>query len=205
MQTVGIILLSIGVWIVYSGLYGISPVETARAIIAKPANASEIIAAARAKANEKYSELLTAAKASPLRLFGNTGLNPWALFPVSSDWEDHLKDKRGAGTDYVMPVGTPLITPKAGIVTNVANNGDGGNTVRVKFNDDGATIVLLHVSRFMKKTGDKVNALEMVALSGGAKGSVGAGSSTGPHLHVHILNASGKRIQFEKYITGSVN
>lgn len=201
MQTVGILLLSVGIWVVYCGLYGIPPLETARAIIVDPSNARTLIADARAKANEKYKDLIATAVSYTGTATGNGAANPWAVFPVSDDWDAHIKRGSLGGTDYIMPVGTPVVTPKAGVVTNMPNNGSGGNVTRVKF-DDGYTIELMHLSKFLKASGDRVSAFTPVGLSGGAKGAEGAGSSTGPHLHVDILTPTGSKMEFAKYASG---
>lgn len=205
MQPLGIFILAVGIWITYSGLYGIRPWDVAQAIIKDPSNSRNIIAKAKAVANEPYNDLFQSAKNLSRHVGGGTkGVNPFALFPVSDDWKKHLARGSAGGTDYMMPVGTPVVTPKGGVVSNVENNGSAGDTTTVRM-DDGYSIVFQHLSKFLAKTGETVKAMQPVALSGGAKGAKGAGSSTGAHLHVHVLTPSGARMEYSKYMAGKAN
>jgi len=87
------------------------------------------------------------------------------------------------GNDYSVPQGSPLVILKKGIVRDakIRNNACGG-TLKIEM-VDGNSIRFCHISNLKVNKGDQISAGQIVALTGGAKHSVGAGSSTGPHLH----------------------
>ena len=76
--------------------------------------------------------------------------------------------------------------PANGEVAEVADNGLGYSYIILKH--QGVATLYGHVSSFLVKKGQKVNAGEPIALSGGRPGSKGAGTlSTGPHLHFETI------------------
>ena len=87
------------------------------------------------------------------------------------------------GNDYSVPQGSPLMILKKGSVKDakIRNNACGG-TLKIEM-VDGNSIRFCHLSNLKVNKGDQISAGQIVALTGGAKHSVGAGSSTGPHLH----------------------
>jgi len=87
------------------------------------------------------------------------------------------------GNDYSVTQGSPLVILKKGIVRDakIRNNACGG-TLKIEM-VDGNSIRFCHISNLKVNKGDQISAGQIVALTGGAKHSVGAGSSTGPHLH----------------------
>lgn len=79
--------------------------------------------------------------------------------------------------DFPVPVGTPVRAPYSGSVMFAGWDSTGyGNVVRTH-DSDGAYSILGHNSRLLVKTGQSINAGQVVALSGST------GNSTGPHLH----------------------
>ena len=87
------------------------------------------------------------------------------------------------GNDYSVPQGSPLVILKKGIVRDAKiRNNDCGGTLKIEM-VDGNSIRFCHISNLKVNKGDQISAGQIVALTGGAKHSVGAGSSTGPHLH----------------------
>ncbi len=92
-----------------------------------------------------------------------------------------LKDRpTHEGMDFKTPVGTPILSPKAGVVTRVNWNWSGnGNCVEVRF-QDGVLAKFLHLSENQVAVGDTVSAGQQIALSGNT------GHSTAPHLHYQI-------------------
>lgn len=201
MQMLGIALISIGLWISYCAVYGLSPLETAKAVIQSPAQFRQIIADAKAATAEEYAALINSLKSSSGGIAGREGVNPFTAFQISDDWDEHVSRGSSGGTDYMMPSGTPLPTPFGGIISNTPNNGSGGHTVTVRM-DNGYALQYMHLSAFKKRDGERVKAGDIVGLSGGARGAVGAGSSTGPHLHVHVVTPAGTRMSFLDYILG---
>lgn len=124
--------------------------------------------------------------------------NPFALYPVTDTWADHIARGSGGGIDYAMPVGTPLPASADGVLTNDDNDGTGGYAAIVT-HPDGSQTWYLHLSQFT--TPRTVKKGEIIGYSGGKEGATGAGNSTGPHLHAHDINANGTRVP--PFTTGS--
>jgi murein DD-endopeptidase MepM/ murein hydrolase activator NlpD len=139
------------------------------------------LARARQKAAEdRRREAERAAKQGPL-----TNL----LLPVNGPQTGRFGEDRGThrhqGRDYGVPVGTPVKAPAAGVVTHVGPKGAYGNVIYINFGG-GVEGRYAHLSRFDVKPGERVEAGDVIGLSGGAKGAPGSGRSTGAHLHEEI-------------------
>jgi len=95
-----------------------------------------------------------------------------------------LKDRpTHHGMDFKTPVGTPITSPWAGVVTKANWNwGANGNCLEIAFSN-GNTGKFLHLSENKVKAGDRITAGEVIALSGNT------GHSTGPHLHYQLEKA----------------
>ncbi|MEV0650816.1 M23 family metallopeptidase [Phytomonospora sp. NPDC050363] len=126
--------------------------------------------------------------------------NPFTGYAVSDGWAEHIARGSLGGIDYVMSVGTRLPAAGGGVVTNIPFNGTGGHTVSIQ-HDDGYRTQYMHLSQFLLGNGARVNAGDVVGLSGGAAGAPGSGSSTGPHCHWHMINPSGVRVNPLDYIS----
>ncbi|WP_207892925.1 M23 family metallopeptidase, partial [Micromonospora sp. MW-13] len=127
--------------------------------------------------------------------------NPFTGYPITETWQGHLNRGSLGGIDYGMSVGTRLPAAGGGVVTNNPNNGTGGYTVTIQ-HDNGYRTQYLHLSQFLLPNGTRVGAGEVVGLSGGAAGAPGSGSSTGPHLHWHMVDPSGTRINPLVFLDG---
>lgn len=79
------------------------------------------------------------------------------------------------GTDFAVPVGTPVRAPQDGVVTKTGS--DSMNGIHVQIDSNGTVHSLLHLSQSKVSSGDKVKQGQVVGLSGNT------GHSTGPHLH----------------------
>lgn len=79
------------------------------------------------------------------------------------------------GTDFGVPVGTPIVAPEDGVVWMAGYNGDAG--LMVAINSGNVQHKLMHLSKIKVSPGEKVKKGQVVALSGNT------GLSTGPHLH----------------------
>lgn len=90
------------------------------------------------------------------------------------------------GVDFAAPLGTPIYSVAAGVVSASGRRGGYGNTVEV---DHGNGIVsrYAHNHRNLVKVGDKVKKGQKIALMGST------GRSTGSHVHYEILK-NGKAI-----------
>lgn len=90
------------------------------------------------------------------------------------------------GVDYSVPQRTPLVAPFDGEIVRAdfgANGGGGWAQIKGK---DGLIVGYIHVNEHLVKKGDKVKAGQVIAYSGGQKGTKGAGTSTGAHLHLEV-------------------
>lgn len=104
----------------------------------------------------------------------SSGFNPNRRHPVTGRVSPHR------GTDFAMPIGTPIIAPADGRVEKVANHPVAGRYVVIR-HDNGYQTRYLHLSRPLVSRGDRVEMGERIALSGNT------GRSTGPHLHYEVL------------------
>lgn len=127
--------------------------------------------------------------------------NPFTAYPVTGTWQQHIDRGSLGGIDYGMGVGTRLPAAGGGVVTNIPDNGTGGHTVTIQ-HDNGYRTQYMHLSRFLLANGTRVGMGGVVGLSGGAAGAPGSGNSTGPHLHWHMINPSGARINPLAYLGG---
>src|SRR6478736_3319145 len=106
MQPLGILVLTSGVWLVYSGVTGIPPLETLQKILANPAKASDIVAGAKASTSALgVADIRSAVVAK----------NPFANFKINGDFQSHKnRNSLSPGVDFAAPVGTPIPSPVAG-------------------------------------------------------------------------------------------
>ncbi|NOU98415.1 M23 family metallopeptidase [Paenibacillus planticolens] len=91
------------------------------------------------------------------------------------------------GIDYAMPIGSKVYAPEGGIVSRVVDYGNEslGKAVFVKTRA-GYQYIFGHLSdNTIVREGDRVHAGDLIALSGST------GFSTGPHLHLGLINKAG--------------
>ena len=101
----------------------------------------------------------------------------WRTHPVDGSIKFH------PGVDIGGPQGIPIHVAVPVEVMSIRSNPEGfGNFFDVKFPDN-TFGRFAHMLEINVKAGEKVPAGTRVGLMGGAKGTPGAGSSTGPHLH----------------------
>jgi murein DD-endopeptidase MepM/ murein hydrolase activator NlpD len=86
------------------------------------------------------------------------------------------------GTDFGIPQGTPLRATISGRIVRINNDGLGAYVLDI-IRADGLCVRNAHLSRMDVNTGDQVVAGQVIGLTGGGRGTAGAGYSTGPHLH----------------------
>ncbi|MEU4778038.1 M23 family metallopeptidase [Micromonospora sp. NPDC023633] len=125
--------------------------------------------------------------------------NPFSGYPITDGWQEHLARGSAGGIDFAMPVGTDLPACGAGTISNIPNNGTGGHTVTIH-HSDGYRSQYMHLSQFLLANGTSVPSGAVVGRSGGAAGAPGSGSSTGPHLHWHMIDPAGRRINPLTYV-----
>lgn len=96
------------------------------------------------------------------------------------------------GVDIATPVGTKLVAPIAGRVTHAANDDPNGYGQWVEITGTNGTVVRFgHLSGMNVQVGQTVTPGQLIGLSGGQKGSPGAGNASGPHLHFEVHAAAG--------------
>lgn len=89
--------------------------------------------------------------------------------------------------DIPTPQGTTIVAADDGVVLSVSDQGMGFNSLAIRHRS-GVVTLYGHVSAFLVREGDQVQAGDPIALSGGLPGTPGAGwLTTGAHLHFQVL------------------
>jgi murein DD-endopeptidase MepM/ murein hydrolase activator NlpD len=96
------------------------------------------------------------------------------------------------GLDIAAPNGTPIIAPADGIITYAGRKGSFGNMITID-HGYGMQTRYGHISKLLKKKGERVERGDVVALVGST------GRSTGPHLHYEVC-INGVQVNPKKYI-----
>lgn len=117
---------------------------------------------------------------------------PFRLSQGANGDYSHYGPKNKYAMDIAMPVGTPIIAARAGVVVKTENSQNGrgtdpsGNFVRV-LHDDGTMGVYLHLKQgsVCVREGQRVAVGSPLALSGNT------GNSSGPHLHFVVQRNTG--------------
>ncbi|WP_231974159.1 M23 family metallopeptidase [Pseudonocardia sp. HH130630-07] len=91
------------------------------------------------------------------------------------------------GLDIAAPIGTPINVPLGGTVISSGPASGFGMWVRVR-HDDGTVTVYGHINRSLVSVGQKVAAGQQIAEVGNR------GQSTGPHLHIEVVDPGGSKI-----------
>lgn len=94
--------------------------------------------------------------------------------PVSSPFGHRARGQHN-GTDFAVPVGTPVQSPLSGVVSRTGSDNMNGNFVVVK--NGAEENFFLHLSQIKVSNGQQVKKGDIIGLSGNT------GLSTGPHLH----------------------
>ena len=118
---------------------------------------------------------------------------PFRLSQGANGQYSHYGPKNKYAMDIAMPVGTPIIAARAGVVVKTENaqsgrgNDASGNFVRV-LHDDGTMGVYLHLKQgsVSVREGQRVTVGSPLALSGNT------GNSSGPHLHFVVQRNTGE-------------
>jgi len=92
------------------------------------------------------------------------------------------------GTDFAVPQGTELRATTDGTV-RIWSTDAGGNGIDIT-NSDGIVVRNWHLSQFNVTNGEYVTIGQVIGLTGGGRGTWGAGNSTGPHLHWELRDNS---------------
>ena len=113
--------------------------------------------------------------ASPLEAWATkiTDGYGWRVHPISGVKELH------DGTDIAIPIGTPVHSVQAGIVTLAGDNGGYGTCVVIE-GSDGMKSLYGHLDRVSVRVGQRVEFGTEIGKSGNT------GTSTGAHLHLSV-------------------
>ncbi|WP_457683882.1 peptidoglycan DD-metalloendopeptidase family protein [Vibrio alfacsensis] len=104
----------------------------------------------------------------------SSGFNPKRLHPVTGRVAPHN------GTDWAVPVGTPVEATGDGTVIMTRKHPYAGNYVVIEHGNKYKTRYL-HLSKILVKKGQKVSRGQRIGLSGKT------GRVTGPHLHYELI------------------
>jgi murein DD-endopeptidase MepM/ murein hydrolase activator NlpD len=117
----------------------------------------------------------------------------WSVVPrlgISALFHDPTyKERFGFDHDAIdipVPQGSIVRAAAGGTVTDVVDHGLGFNYVTIRHNG-GVVTLYGHLTKFSVHVGDHVSAGDPIGLSGGRPGTLGAGLSTGPHLHFGVF------------------
>ena len=113
---------------------------------------------------------------------------------------DHEGKNYHIGADYAYPQRTDLVSPVDVEILKTMDWGAYGGQIFAynKFFD--VTLHFAHINSILVKQGQIIKAGTVLGLSGGSKGTTGAGTSTGAHLHIGL--AKGRRIDLSKGVYG---
>lgn len=122
--------------------------------------------------------------------------NTLAQYRISDDWNDHIARGSRGGIDYSVRTNTPIPAPTDGRLENRPMTNGYGNYIRFH-HGNGFIDEYLHlkdggfVAEGNYKQGDII----------GYSGSTG--QSTGPHVHWHLIDPSGRRVNPLDYVDGN--
>lgn len=102
--------------------------------------------------------------------------------------------KMHKGTDFKVPMGTPIVATADGEVLSVTNDPKGYGKRIILQHDDIYKTCYAQLSVFKIKKGDQVKKGQVIALSGNS------GASTAPHLHYEVLK-NGESVDPEAYFS----
>lgn len=144
--------------------------------------------------------------------------NPFASWKVSGTWEAHASYSAG-GTDYPTPYDTPIPSPAAGTLRYDGWVGTAGRRATLLLDRPVArvfprsatrmlgggteaegpmvAVVFQHLSAAPTERWYAANTADMIRTGASASGKDWGGDA---HMHVHGLDAAGRRLDFTKFI-----
>lgn len=123
----------------------------------------------------------------PLRSYTITSPFGMRVHPISGVYKMH------EGVDLSAPQGTPIYAAKSGKVTTTSFQAGGAGYYVSINHGDGFSSVYMHMTHYIVKPGNYVNAGQVIGYVGST------GGSTGPHLHFGI-SYNGKYVNPMNYI-----
>lgn len=123
-------------------------------------------------------------------------INTLAQYRMSDDWDGHIARGSRGGIDYAVGMNTPIPAPGAGRLENRPDNGNGfGNYIRFH-HGNGFIDEYLHLRDGGFVAEGNYSQGQIIGYSGST------GNSTGPHVHWHLIDPSGTRVDPLKYVQG---
>ncbi|WP_104039872.1 peptidoglycan DD-metalloendopeptidase family protein [Vibrio hyugaensis] len=116
----------------------------------------------------------------------SSGFNLTRRHPVTNLVAPHL------GTDYAVPIGTPIHSIADGVVIKSRYNRFAGNYINIR-HSNGAVSRYLHLSHRSVHVGEPVSKGQLIGRTGNS------GRTTGPHLHLELI-IDGTPVNYERYI-----
>lgn len=110
----------------------------------------------------------------PLKSYTITSPFGMRIHPISKVWKMH------EGVDMSAPQGTPIYAAKSGKVTTTSYQAGGAGYYVSINHGDGFSSIYMHMTHYIVKPGNYVNAGQVIGYVGST------GGSTGPHLHFGI-------------------
>ncbi|MBU0648093.1 peptidoglycan DD-metalloendopeptidase family protein, partial [Patescibacteria group bacterium] len=105
------------------------------------------------------------------------------------------------GVDLYAAQGTPIYAAASGVIVVAHNSGNSGLSYVAIQHPSGFLTKYLHMSEIFVGSGEYVARGEVIGLSGGAPGTVGAGYfTTGPHLHFEINDQNGNSVNPHNFL-----
>jgi hypothetical protein len=119
-------------------------------------------------------------------------INTLSQYRVSDGWNEHLARGSRGGIDYAVGMRTPIPAPSNGRLENRPDNGNGfGNYIRFH-HGDGFVDEYLHLDSFVGE--GNYSQGQIIGYTGNT------GNSTGPHVHWHLINPNGVRVNPLDYV-----
>lgn len=99
----------------------------------------------------------------------------------------YKKSRRHNGIDIGIPQGTPIYSPVTGTAKVLFQKGGAGLYISIMSGN--YKYLFMHLHKVVITDGTAVQEGKLIAYSGGRKGDVNSGSSTGPHLHFEVRHS----------------
>ncbi len=112
---------------------------------------------------------------------------PTHIHTLKNDWPKYSSGKYHSGTDFPVPLNTPVYATCDGKIVSVRSlTNSYGKHIKMESVVNGSKVYIryCHLNSFKVSVGDKVSAGQLIAYSGST------GNSTGPHLHYEVRNST---------------
>jgi len=123
-------------------------------------------------------------------------INTLAQYRMSDDWAGHRARGSRGGIDYAVGMNTPILAPCDGRLENRPMTNGFGNYIRFH-HGDGFIDEYLHLRDGGFVAEGNYSQGQIIGYSGST------GDSTGPHVHWHLIDPSGTRVNPLDYVGGS--